>query len=77
VPRTTWDDEIVRASKFELGAMIHEIGAEDEEEEDPERPCAVMLEPNGTKVPEEEAKEMKDLLEKIPKWKPEERFPKS
>ncbi|EPE32977.1 Protein kinase-like (PK-like) [Glarea lozoyensis ATCC 20868] len=73
-PRTTWDDGIARATKFELNDMIAEIGAEDEEEDDPERPCAVMLEPNGVTVPEEEASQMKDLLEKILKWIPEERI---
>jgi serine/threonine-protein kinase SRPK3 len=74
-PRRTWDNGIVRASKFELQEMIAEIGAEDEEKENPERSCDVMLEANGTIVPEEEASQMKDLLEKILKWKPEERIP--
>ncbi|KAF7866860.1 hypothetical protein EAF04_005701 [Stromatinia cepivora] len=73
-PKKTWDDGIVRASKFELDEMIAEIGAEDEEEDDLERNCAVMLEPNGAKVPEDEASQMKDLLERILKWKPEERI---
>jgi len=73
-PRKTWDDGIVRACKFELNEMIADIGAEDEEDEEPERNCAVMLERNGVKVPEEEASQMKDLLGKILKWKPEERI---
>jgi len=73
-PRKTWDDGIVRACKFELDEMIADIGAEDEEDEGPERNCAVMLEPTGVKVPEEEASQMKDLLGKILKWKPEERI---
>ena len=72
--RKTWDDGPVRASKFELDEMIAEIGAEDEEEDEPERSCAVMLEPNGAKVLQEEASQMKDLLGRILKWKPEERI---
>lgn len=73
-PRKTWDDGIVRASKFELDEMISEIDAEDAEEDDPERSCAAMLEPNSVKVPEDEALQMQDLLERILKWKPEERI---
>jgi len=73
-PRKTWDDGIVRASKFGLDEMIAEIGAEDDEEDDLERNRAVMLEPNGAKVPEEEASQMKDLLGRILKWKPESVF---
>ncbi|KAI9643959.1 hypothetical protein NHQ30_007310 [Ciborinia camelliae] len=46
----------------------------DEDEDDPGRNCAEMLEPNGTKVPEEEALQMEDLLTRILKWKPEERI---
>jgi hypothetical protein len=55
--------------------MIAEIGADDKEEDDPGRKCAVMLEPNRTKVPEEEASRFKDLLGRILKWRPEERIP--
>ncbi|KAM3074872.1 hypothetical protein ACMFMG_008286 [Clarireedia jacksonii] len=74
-PKKTWEDGIARASKFELDEMIAEIGAEDDDDdEDPERNCAVILEPNGSKVPEEEASQMEDLLGRILKWKPEERI---
>ncbi|CAD6450119.1 33ab4c0c-e259-4121-b2b0-1f3406a084e2 [Sclerotinia trifoliorum] len=62
------------ARKFELDEKIADIGAEDEEEDDPGRNCAVMLEPSGVKVEKEEASQMKDLLERILKWKPEERI---
>jgi serine/threonine-protein kinase SRPK3 len=73
-PRMTWEDGIARATKFGLDEMIADIGAEDEEEDNPERPCAVMLEPNGATVLEEEASQMKDLLDKILKWIPAERI---
>ncbi|KAJ8060102.1 hypothetical protein OCU04_011712 [Sclerotinia nivalis] len=72
--KISWEDGIVRASRFELDEMIAEIGAEDEEGDDPERNCAVMLEPNGMKVSEEEASLRKDLFGRILKWKPEERI---
>jgi hypothetical protein len=71
----TWDDGIARESKFGLDEMIAKIGADDKEEDDPGRKCAVMLEPNRTKVPEEEASRFKDLLGRILKWRPEERIP--
>ncbi|APA12528.1 hypothetical protein sscle_09g072980 [Sclerotinia sclerotiorum 1980 UF-70] len=73
-PKKIWRDGIIRANKFDLDEMIADVGAEDEEDDDPQRNCAMMLEPNGVKVPEGEALQMIDLLERILKWKPEERI---
>lgn len=53
--------------------MIVEVGSEDEDVAD-RGPCASLLEPRWTKVPQDEAASMRDLLEGISKWEPEERM---
>ena len=62
---------------YPLAEMIADVGSEDREAGSDEEGVVVqssMLAPLGEAVPEAEAAELEDLLEKILRWKPEERL---
>lgn len=71
-PLTDWPNGIAMAVEYPLEEMITDIGSEDDD--------AAMfgsemstLEPINTGVPEPEAASMKDVLESMLRWSPEER----
>ncbi len=71
-PKKEWSDGIPKAVEYPIDDLISDIGSEDEEDESP-RKAEAMLEPTSRRVPEEEAAQLKDLLESIFKWVPEDR----
>ncbi|KAH8676395.1 kinase-like domain-containing protein [Tricladium varicosporioides] len=71
-PRQEWSDGIPRAVEYPMNEIIADIGSEDEEEE--LRDAETLLEPNGATVPREEATQLRDLLDRIFRWIPEERI---
>lgn len=71
-PKTEWNDGQPLAVEYPMGEMIADIGTEDWQNVEP-RKAEAMLEPIGATVPYEEALHLKDLLDGILKWSPEER----
>lgn len=71
-PRQEWSDGIPKAVEYAMDEVIADIGSEDEEEEP--RKAEELLEPSGASVPQEEAAQLKHLLDRIFKWIPEERI---
>ena len=74
-------NRINMAVEYTLAEKIAEIGTEDgggdSEEDSEDTPAALqpsMLELAGERVPQAEASDMEDLLDKILQWKPEERL---
>ncbi|KAK3705099.1 hypothetical protein LTR37_013466 [Vermiconidia calcicola] len=72
-PLKEWPNGRVMAQEYPLEEMIADIGSEDEEAAI-SGPCAPMLEPSWTKVPHDEAESMRDLMDGILQWMPEERM---
>jgi hypothetical protein len=71
-PLKEWRNGIPLAIEYPLVRMIADIGGEDDETAffGSELP---MLEPKDTRVPSDEAESMRDLLEDMLRWSPEER----
>ncbi|ETS80605.1 hypothetical protein PFICI_08134 [Pestalotiopsis fici W106-1] len=72
-PLKEWPNGIPMAVEYPIEEMVADIGSEDDE-------AAMfgsvmsMLEPMGTRVPEDEAENMKDFLNGVLKWSPDQRW---
>ncbi|KAF2217660.1 hypothetical protein CERZMDRAFT_108335 [Cercospora zeae-maydis SCOH1-5] len=73
-PLDNWPEGRVLAVQYPLEEMIGDIGSEDDESAIASGPASEMLERSWTKVDMYERKAMRDLLDGMLQWQPEERL---
>lgn len=73
-PLDDWPEGRVLAVQYLLEEMIGDIGSEDDDSAVASGPAAEMLERSWTKVSEHEREAIKDLLDGMLQWQPDERL---